>query len=550
MGLFGGARAEPPPVTPPPSSMETVADLLKDLPRGNDPRAVAKGAATARFAQPDARDPYFRFDPDSRPTAVYLGIVGGSVATDPETGETYLQGGQAIGIDDDRHLMLVAGSRAGKGRAILLPNLLTYRGGVIATDPKGELATETALRRALPRDQGGLDQDVFILDPFGTVKGPAEAYRSAYNPIVAMRDDHLLEDAALLADSLVMANPNSRDPHWDESARTFIEGVIGIVRTSPAYEGQRTLSTVRRLINVGGDDAKEPSGSSWTALKIDFEMSELPWVRGAGVDFFSKPDRERESVHSTARRHTKFLDFDGIATVTGDDPDGPPVILENLRSTVPATIYLCLPAGHMDTCSRWLRLMVNQFLLTMERLGPMKRGTPPVLCVLDEFASLGHMRRLETAAAQIAGFGVRLWPVLQDLGQLEALYDKNYQTFMGNAGVLQFFGNSDLRTLEWISRRLGQTTVRRDERRPATAQRLQSGETDTVKTTEPSLMYLDEVARYFRRSDKKLRQLVFALDAEYPLILQRAFVDKHERFKALRITRRPAPRQETGDARS
>ena len=92
----------------------------------------------------------------------------------------------------------------------------------------------------------------------------------------------------------------------------------------------------------------------------------------------------------------------------------------------------------------------------------------PVLFVLDEFASLGHMRQIEDAAGQIAGYGVKLWPILQDLGQLKSLYKDRWETFMGNAGVLQFFGNNDLTTLEWISKRLGTTTIEQYPAPPST----------------------------------------------------------------------------------
>ena len=78
-----------------------------------------------------------------------------------------------------------------------------------------------------------------------------------------------------------------------------------------------------------------------------------------------------------------------------------------------------------------------------------------VLFCLDEFAVLGHMQPIERAAGQIAGFGVKLWPVIQDLTQLQRDYQKAWETFMGNAGLLTFFGNTDLTTLEHISKRLG-----------------------------------------------------------------------------------------------
>ena len=94
---------------------------------------------------------------------------------------------------------------------------------------------------------------------------------------------------------------------------------------------------------------------------------------------------------------------------------------------------------------------------------------------LDEFAVLGHMQPIERAAGQIAGFGVKLWPVIQDLTQLQRDYEKAWETFMGNAGLLTFFGNTDLTTLEHISKRLGETevirTVTNETRKLATHER-------------------------------------------------------------------------------
>ena len=78
------------------------------------------------------------------------------------------QGG-VICCDDDRHLVTVAGSRSGKGVSAILPNLAKYRGSVLVLDPKGENASLTAERRGKGRGvpDGGLGQEVYVLDPFG-----------------------------------------------------------------------------------------------------------------------------------------------------------------------------------------------------------------------------------------------------------------------------------------------------------------------------------------------------------------------------------------------
>jgi type IV secretory pathway TraG/TraD family ATPase VirD4 len=83
----------------------------------------------------------------------------------------------------------------------------------------------------------------------------------------------------------------------------------------------------------------------------------------------------------------------------------------------------------------------------------------PVLFLLDEFAALGRLKSIETAIGYMAGFGVQLWPFIQDVSQLRDLYPHRWESFMANAGVLQAFGVNDTNTAEIISRSLGTTTV-------------------------------------------------------------------------------------------
>ena len=50
--------------------------------------------------------------------------------------------GASIGWKDDRHVMTIAGSRAGKGVSLIIPNLLLYEGSALVIDPKGENARD------------------------------------------------------------------------------------------------------------------------------------------------------------------------------------------------------------------------------------------------------------------------------------------------------------------------------------------------------------------------------------------------------------------------
>lgn len=478
-------------------------DMRSPAANFEDPKNVA-AAASLRFST----------------EKLFLGLIAAQVERDPHTGERYAAGGAEIAVADDRHVMTVAGSRAGKGRAAIIPNMLRYTGSVLAIDPKGELALTTAKVRA-----ERLGQRVCVVDPFGTTGEALKPYRTGFNPLASVSAASAIEDAALIADALVV--PSGYDPHWDDSARTFIEGVILEVVTAGRFQGRRNLVTVRDLIAEGeAGESDEEADSGIEALCARMMVSVEGAVRRAAADFFDRPEREAASVLSTARRHLRPLSFPEIeASLAGDGFD-----LADLKRS-PMTVYLCLPGRHIGTCGRWLRLFVNLALQAMEKTPAPPAGGCPVLFVLDEFAALGHMREIEDAAGQIAGFGVKLWPILQDLGQLKALYKERWETFMGNAGILQFFGNNDLTTLEWISKRLGTTTIEEQSASMVTPDAKRSGATgESYAPRTTAVLEPDEVALVFGRADPLLRQLI--IRAGYaPMILQRAYYDKHEAFQ-------------------
>ena len=515
-------------------AMAQPEDLFSDLPRGAPPRTLEqfKPPASAFAAAERLRGAASLRYGTGR---LFLGIMDGAIERDRD-GRRHVAGGWPVGVEDDRHIVTIAGSRAGKGRSAIVPNMLLYPGSVLATDPKGELAAITARRRA---EFGA----VHVLDPFGQLKAgswPVDHKRIAgFNPVEAMQPGRLVEDAALIADALVIPTEKG-ESHWDDTARAFIEGVLLHVRTWPAYDGRRNLLTLRSLLGRGAAGAEDLFGERSTMAALaqemrrnkDAEAGEL--IQDAAEAQFGRPEKERDSVLSSARRHLKFLDL--FLTETGQRSlEGDSFDLADLKRE-PTTIYMVLPARHIGTCSRWLRLFVNLSLQAMERSGTGKGpGGLPVLFALDEFAALGHMRQIEDAAGQIAGFGVRLWPVLQDLGQLKSLYKDRWETFLGNAGIVQFFGNNDLTTLEWINKRCGRTSIKTLRTSDVTERQGRTGATGESSAIEVhDLLTVDEAARFFGRDDPKLRQLVIRAGSEQPLmVLQRAYYDKHGLFAGL-----------------
>lgn len=191
-----------------------------------------------------AADPQLRFCLPNDEGKILLGAVQSAMETLTLKGgrlEHHARDGQPVGIADDRHIITVAGSRSGKGRSVLIPNLVTYPGSVLVIDPKGELAQETARWR---REK--LGQEVFVLDPFKAAHSLEGRFQAGFNPLaeIAAHEGSLIENAALIADALIVPAAGTSDPHWDESARLFLEAVIMHVATFEKYEKRRDLVSV------------------------------------------------------------------------------------------------------------------------------------------------------------------------------------------------------------------------------------------------------------------------------------------------------------------
>lgn len=383
-----------------------------------------------------------------------------------------------VGHIDDRHLVTVAGSRGGKGVSCIIPNLKRWPGSCVVLDPKGENASLTAqIRAGLPGHQ------VMVVDPHGTAKVD-DHLRASFNPLdlIDADDDEAIDLAAAIGDAVTVASGDGKDVHWNESARAVFEGVllyVAVTETGP----RRSLVRVRQLLTKGDPDQAEYLNAISAAQDGDEAVAYSPfdalWHSMAGTEAKNEAvadvivgtantvrdmgENERGSVLSTARRNTRFLDspwmresLEGGRYQTLD--------LDQLKDAERGvSIYLCLPARFVPTHARFLRLVLNLTFYRMEAQGlTQPKCGHAVLVFLDEIAAIGRMQAIEAAAGLMAGYGVKLWSFWQDLGQLKRHYKESWETFLGNAGVLQFFANSDMTTLEWVSKRLGQCEVIRE----------------------------------------------------------------------------------------
>ncbi|GAA6203066.1 type IV secretory system conjugative DNA transfer family protein [Aquicoccus sp. SU-CL01552] len=362
--------------------------------------------------------------------------------------------GQLLRYDGPAHLITLAPTRAGKGVGTVIPNLLAAVRSVLVIDPKGENARIAGEAR---RRFG----TVHVLDPFEVSGMPS----AAYNPLdrLAPNSLDLGEDAASLTEALVMDPPGQvTEAHWNEEAKAILGGLI-MFCVCHEDRDRRTLATVREYLTLPPEKLR-----ALLELMQDSDAAGGLIARAANR-FLGKADREAASVLSNAQRHTHFLDSPRIAKVLSRSD----FHFSDLRHRI-ASVFLVLPPNRMDAYSRWLRLLVSQALQDIARdaeasvrpqsgpagaQGSTQRLKTPTLFLLDEFASLGRLEAVERAMGLMAGYGLQLWPILQDMSQLKDLYGERAGTFIANAGVQQVFGVNDFETAKWLSQMIGQETA-------------------------------------------------------------------------------------------
>lgn len=408
--------------------------------------------------------------------------------------------GEAIVYNGDMHALTIAPTRTGKDQTAILPNLVRSTGSMVIIDPKGESARLSAKRRA------ELGNQVMIIDPWSIVETGDETdlLKARFNPLDRLdaNDPDLAGDAMLYADSLVIEDGGSS--HWPNEAKALIAGFIAYIVSEKREAQRRNLGRLRDILCLPlaerDSNGKVTGGKKDTIDEILERMlaSNIGFVKNSAYRFLQKEARERASVVSTAQANTHFLESQRIRESLSKSD----FAFADLKGETPVTVYLTLPLDRMSMFSRWLRLLISTSLIELTREAENKSGHP-VRFILNEFAALGKLSTVETAFGTMAGLGVQLWAITQDLSQLKRLYGaENWQTFVANAGVFQYFGSRDYDTAKYAEHLCGLTTLKKRSvsfgtSRSSSAQGGSSGSSETVSIDDVQrpLVYADELMR-------------------------------------------------------
>lgn len=440
----------------------TLVDELIQEAHGGD---LTPKIGTARWANPIHAANAYPYEPG----AIWLG-------------RNPVNNNQSMGYKDDRHVLVCAGTRTGKGRTIIVNNLALWPGSICTIDPKGENATLLANRRGQGSEYcDGIGQEVFVFDPFECAQIPAHM-RAYFDPISTLDADDpaLPRKVGRVAEAMTII-PEGESAEWAKRGRQMISTIILHVVTSPDFDGvdakerpYRSLVTVRRLITAGDTRAyeqlKEMGADSvppamellWDAVAHNPAFDGIISDQGESNYQSLKHHREYfESVRKSAAENTDWIDDPQMREcLIGSQNTQNKFTPETLKSSATGqSIFLCLPVDDMPVYGRWQRVMIATVITEMQKTqGQPSIGYPLLMC-MDEFPALGTMDRLEKAAAEIAGAGVKLMTVVQNLPQLQKLYKKGWETFLGNAGLQIYFGMDDNTTRGYLEKALGETEI-------------------------------------------------------------------------------------------
>jgi type IV secretion system protein VirD4 len=326
-----------------------------------------------------------------------------------------------VTYDGDSHLITCAPTGSGKGRSVLIPTLLNYRGPVIVIDIKGENFFVTSRRR---RELG---TQVVALDPFNLVTTRSDGL----NPLDLLglpRSDGD-SDAEMLASLLAVGNEYKTDPFWNTMANGLVAGLVAHIASYSPKE--RHLGHLRRFL-FHQDLEME------IATMLDKDVVKSRMAREQFIAYLSAPSQQtRPSIRAMATSYVSVLGSGQVVKCL----QASSFSLQDVYDGRQLSIYIVIPPDKLDSHRALLRLWVGTLLTTITRRTSLPRQR--TLFLLDECAQLGTLPILRQAITLLRGSGLQTWSFWQDFSQLRSLYPTDWQTILNNSGVIQIFGVSN-----------------------------------------------------------------------------------------------------------
>ncbi len=373
------------------------------------------------------------------------------------------------------NVLVVGGSGSGKSASYSIPNAYQMLGSYVFTDPKGELYDKTA---------GYLQKNGYEIKVLNLVN-PANS--DGYNPLMHISSEI---DVDVIANTIVKGQKSeagsTSDPYWDDMAEMLLKALIYyLIATRPPEE--QNLASCSELVRAANNN----SGSN---LLTEL-MNQLPYDHPARMYYKSieiAPEKTYGSILSSLQSKLGKFDSKEIAEVTSTDT----INFEDIGSKKTA-VYVISSDTH-TAYDFLLTIFFSQMIQQLYNFADENGGRlkVPTFFICDEFANIGKIPDFDKKISTSRSRGISFSVILQNLDQLEAVYEKSYETIMGNCDTHVFLGSNSYKTVEYFSKALGEKTISRDSRSiNRDKQYHRQGYSDSDQVMARALMTPDELRR-------------------------------------------------------
>ena len=372
-------------------------------------------------------------------------------AAAPEDNKIFTQNVR-MGLDGRKHrrnlnTVVVGGSGAGKTRFYAKPNLCQANTSFTVLDPKGELLRSTG---HLLRQKG---YEVRVLDLLNMEKS------HCYNPFVYLRDDNDVQRLVTnLFKSTTPKGSQSNDPFWDTAASMLLLALIFYLKYE-APPDEQNFPMVMEMLRAA--DVREDMDEYTSPLDELFERLEMREPDHIAVkyykDYHSGSAKTLKSIQITLAARLEKFNLSSLAALTATDELDLPSLGEKK-----VALFALIPDN--DTSFNFLvSILYTQLFQQLFYLADHKYGGSlpvPVHFLMDEFSNVSLPEDFSKILAVMRSRNVYVSIILQNVAALKALFEKEWESILGNCDEFLYLGGNATSTHKLISESyLGKSTI-------------------------------------------------------------------------------------------
>lgn len=357
----------------------------------------------------------------------------------------------AIGLDGRKHrrnlnTLVCGGSGAGKTRFYCKINLMQCNTSFVILDPKGEML----------RDTGGLLEkngyEIRVLDLINMEKS------HCYNPFVYLKDDNDVQKLVTnLFKSTTPKGSQSNDPFWDTAASMLLLSLVFYLKYE-APEDEQNFTMVMEMLRAG--EVKEDDDMYLSPLDILFDRLETRNPDHIAVkyyrDYHSGSAKTLKSIQITLASRLEKFNLESLSSLTITDELDLTMLGERKTS-----LFALIPDN--DTSFNFIvSILYTQLFQQLFYLADHKyKGRLPVHVhfLMDEFANVSLPDDFDKILSVMRSREVSVSIILQNLAQLKSLFEKQWESIVGNCDEFLYLGGNEQSTHKYVSELLGKETI-------------------------------------------------------------------------------------------